>query len=516
MNKLTTLTLAALLLAPLAPLHADVRLPTVLGDHMVLQQNGEVTLWGWAYEGEKVVIETSWGVQTQVVADARGEWRVKVKTPAARPLRQGLHPEAITFTVPNENRVQIKDVLIGEVWLCSGQSNMTMMLGPDYPAGNNGWYGEKSWKAESRHTGRPALRVFNVEKTARAVPQDDCKAVLPDHITLPENEKGLAPDLRAGWQLSARDTAPYFSAVAYYFGVRLQEKLDVPVGLVTSDVGGSPIEAWISLEALRSLPAYAHTTNKVHRLGAAALFNGMIAPLTPMTVRGVLWYQGESNVGASSTGYAALLKTLIADWRGRFAQGLPFGIVQLANYGNSPADTKAALIREAQAAVAEDVPDTGLAVAIDLGEATIHPPDKRDVANRLALWARAKLYGEKHLTYQSPRHHSHAVEEGKLRVRFDTGGSPLMVGKLDGSGDIKPTPKEKLCWFEIAGGDGKFVPADAVIDGDSVVISSPEVPAPTAGRYAWATNPRGCNLYNKAGLPASPFRTGPGHGGLMP
>ncbi len=487
---------------------ADVRLPAALGDHMVLQQDCAVTLWGWAYAGETVMIETSWGVKTRVVADARGEWRVQVRTPAARPTSRGLHPEVITFTVPNENSVQIKDVLIGEVWLCGGQSNMTMMLGPDYPVGHNGWYGDKFWPEESRRTDRPALRVFNVEKTARATPQDDCKAVLPDHITLPKNAKGLTPNLRTGWQISTRETAPYFSAVAYYFAVRLQEKLNVSVGLVTSDVGGSPIEAWISLEALHRLPAYAQTTNQVHRLGAAALFNGMIAPLTPMTVRGVIWYQGESNVGASPAAYAALLETLIADWRGRFGQSLPFGIVQLANYGKSSTDTKAALVREGQAAVASEVRDTGLAVTIDLGEERIHPPDKREVANRLALWARAKIYGETNLVYQSPRYQSHSVETGKFRVRFDTGGSPLMVGKLDDAGRVKPAPKAKLQWFEIAGADGKFVPADAVMDGDSVVVASPEVPAPASVRYAWATNPRGCNLYNRAGLPASPFRAG--------
>ena len=487
--------------------HADVRLPAVLGDHMVLQQNCEVTLWGWAYEGETVVIETSWGVKTQVVADARGEWRVKVKTPAARPLNQGLHPEEIIFTVPDENMVQIKDILIGEVWLCSGQSNMTMMLGPDYPEGHNGWYGDKFWREESRKTDRPAIRVFNVEKTARAVPQDDCKAVLPDHITLPKNTAGLTPDLRAGWQICSHDTAPYFSAVAYYFAVRLQEKLNAPVGLVTSDVGGSPIEAWISLDALHRLPAYAQATNKVHRLGATALFNGMIAPLTPMTVRGVLWYQGESNVGSSATNYAALLKTLIADWRGRFAQSLPFGIVQLANYGNSPTDTRAALVREAQSEVAAAVPDTGLAVAIDLGEVRIHPPDKRDLANRLALWARAKVYGETNLVHQSPRYQSHSLDAGKIRIHFDTDGSPLTVGKLDESGRFNETPKDKLRWFEIAGADGQFVPADALIDGDTVAVSSPEVSTPTAVRYAWATNPQGCNLYNQAGLPACPFST---------
>ena len=454
-----------------------------------------------------MIVETSWGVKTQVVAEAHGEWRVKVKTPAARPLNQGLHPEEITFTVPDENMVQIKDILIGEVWLCSGQSNMTMMLGPDYPEGHNGWYGDKFWREESRKTDRPAIRVFNVEKTARAVPQDDCKAVLPDHITMPKNAAGLAPDLRTGWQICSHDSAPYVSAVAYYFAVRLQEKLNVPVGLVTSDVGGSPIEAWISLDALHRLPAYAQATNKVHRLGPAALFNGMIAPLTPMTVRGVIWYQGESNVRSSSTNYADLLKTLIADWRGQFSQNLSFGIVQLANYGDSSTDTKAALVREAQAEVAAAVPDAGLAVAIDLGEVRIHPPDKRDVANRLALWARAKIYGETDLVYQSPSYQSHTVEAGKIRVRFDTGGSPIMVGKMDDFGSVKPTPNEKLRWFEIAGADGQFVPADAVIDGDSVLVSSPEVCKPTSVRYAWSTNPQGCNLYNQAGLPACPFST---------
>ena len=411
---------------------------------------------------------------------------------------------ALLFTI---SEPLVEADMIGEVWLCSGQSNMTMMLGPDYPAGHNGWYGDKYWPEESRQTDRPAIRVFNVEKTARAVPQDDCKAVLPDHISLPKNATGLTPDLRTGWQICSHDSAPYVSAVAYYFAVRLQEELNLSVGLVTSDVGGSPIEAWISLDALHRLPAYAQATNKVHRLGAAALFNGMIAPLTPMTVRGVLWYQGESNVGSSATNYAALLKTLIADWRGRFAQSLPFGIVQLANYGNSPADTKAALVREAQAEVAAAVPDTGLAVAIDLGEVRIHPPDKRDVANRLALWARAKIYGETNLVYQSPRYQSHTIGVGKIRVRFDTGGSPLMVGKLVESGSVESTPKEKLEWFEIAGADGKFVPADALIDGDTVVVSSPEVSTPTAVRYAWATNPQGCNLYNQAGLPACPFST---------
>ena len=485
---------------------ADVRLPSVFGDHMVLQQNADVAVWGWAYEGETVLIETTWGVKTQTVADARGEWHIKIRTPQARPLKQGLHPEAIAFTVPHENMVQIKDVLIGEVWLCGGQSNMTMMLGPDYPAGNNGWYGDRFWPAESRHTDRPAIRVFNVEKTARAIPQDDCKAVLPDHITLPKNAQGLTPDLRTGWQICSPDTAPYISAVAYYFAARIQEQLDVPIGLVTSDVGGSPIQAWLSLDALHRVPGCESLTNRVHRLGAAALFNGMIAPLTPLSLRGVLWYQGESNGGDTSEKYAALLQALIADWRARFDQpNLPFGIVQLANYGKPGPGSPVALIRQAQSAVASKIPGTGLAVAIDLGEVWVHPPDKREVARRLSLWARATVYGETNLVFQSPSFRSGSAHGPVVHVRFTTGGSPLITGKRNGEDIVETTPEARLAGFELAGPNGIFLPADARIDGDSVVVASPSIAHPAAVRYAWADNPEGCNLYNRAGLPASPF-----------
>lgn len=500
-------TIIMALIAGAVAARADVRLPAVLGDHMVLQQQCEVTLWGWAYADETVVIETSWGVKTQACANANGAWRVNVRTPAARPLSQGLQRETVSFTVPGENSVQLKDVLIGEVWLCGGQSNMTMMLGPDYPAGNNGWYGDKFWQEESARTDRPALRVFNVEKTARAEPQDDCKAVLPDHIFLPKQADGLTAELRTGWQSSTRDTAPFFSAVGYYFGVKLQEKLNVPVGLVTSSVGGSPIEAWMDVAALRRLPAYAQATTKVHRNGPAALFNGMIAPLTPMMLRGAIWYQGESNAGASAADYAALLKTLIADWRAQFGRELPFGVVQLANFGEPWHGTRATLVREAQAVVAAQTPGVGLAVAIDLGEARIHPPDKRNVADRLALWARAKVYGETNLVFQSPLYQACTVSGGKVRVQFDTGGARLMVGELDDLHAVRETPGQKLRGFEIAGPDGKYVPADAVLDQGCVVVSSAEVPHPTMARYAWATNPHGCNLYSAAGLPAAPFRT---------
>jgi sialate O-acetylesterase len=300
--------------------------------------------------------------------------------------------------------------------------------------------------------------------------------------------------------------------VAYYFAAALQERLHVPVGLITSTVGGSPIEAWISLDSLRRLPGYAQTTARVHRYGPSALFNGMIGPLAPMTIRGVIWYQGESNVGASSADYAALLRTLVADWRGRFqCKDLPIDIVQLANFGRPTTDaveSKAALVREAQAAVAAEVPGVGLAVAIDLGDVTIHPPNKRDVGRRLALGAMAKTY-RLPVPCSGPVYRGMAVEGSAVRLRFENTEGALVA--MDGP----------LRQFFIAGADGKFHRADAVIEhatgsgigsgsgqgDDTVVVSSPQTPNPVRVRYAWADNPAGCNLYNRAGLPAAPFRT---------
>ncbi|MCX6937965.1 MAG: sialate O-acetylesterase [Verrucomicrobia bacterium] len=478
---------------------ADVRLPAVLSSNLVLQQKSTVRLWGWAYEGETVLVETSWGEHAKATADKRGQWQVLIKTPAARPLNEGLRPEHITFTVPKENAVQIQNLLIGEVWLCSGQSNMCMMLGPDYPKGNNDWYGDTFWTQAGPPAPRPGLRVFNVEKTTRAEPQDDCKGVLPDHVILPKNPDGLMPEPRAGWQSYTPETAPYISAVAYYFGAALQEKLNVPVGLVVSAVGGSQIEAWISLPSLRTVAGHADATSKVHRMGTAALFNGMIAPLAPFTFRGVIWYQGESNsdTTARATAYGPLLETLVRDWRQAFDQpDLPFKIVQLAGWGKpsaTPADSNPALVREAQAEVARRIPGCQLAVAIDLGANTIHPPNKRDVGLRLAAQALDKTYGVP------------TVSSGPVFERLETEGRALRLHFTHTEGGLVARDGA-LKHFALAGADGQFVWAQAVIDGDTVLVSSPEVPAPTQVRYAWATQPAGCNLYNGAGLPAAPFR----------
>ena len=267
----------------------------------------------------------------------------------------------------------------------------------------------------------------------------------------------------------------------------------------------------LSAEVLASRPPQ----NRAEMKNApSALFNGMIHPLMPYALRGAIWYQGESNTNPAprATYYRTLFPAMIADWRAQWGQGnFPFYFVQLANNetpNRSHADHAWANLRESQVRTLQTVPNTGMAVTIDVGsDVTIHPLNKQDVGRRLALWARAQTYGEKGLVYQSPLYQSATVEGGKLRVRFNTGGSPLIVGKKTGLAPVVPTPQAKLDWFEVAGADGKWAWADAVIDGDSVVLSSPEVAAPVKARYGWAINPEGCNLYNAAGLPASPFRS---------
>ena len=267
----------------------------------------------------------------------------------------------------------------------------------------------------------------------------------------------------------------------------------------------------LSAEALAARPPL----NRAEMKNApSALFNGMIKPLMPYALRGAIWYQGESNTKTAerATYYRTLFPAMIADWRAQWGQGdFPFYFVQLANFdpvNRSHADHAWANLRESQVRTLQTVPNTGMAVTIDIGSAvTVHPLNKQDVGKRLALWARAQTYGEKGLVYQSPLYQSATVEGGKVRVRFDTGGSPLIVGKKTGLAPVVPTPQAKLDWFEVAGADGKWAWADAVIDGDSVVLSSPEVAAPVKARYGWAINPEGCNLYNAAGLPASPFRS---------
>ena len=470
---------------------ADVRLPDVLCDHMVLQQQSDAVIWGWAYGGETVIVEASWGVKAKTAANDKGEWKVVLKTPAAQTLDNGLHPENITISVPNENMVQIKDILIGEVWVCSGQSNMAMMPAPEYPAGRNAWFGEAFWKEESLLASRPALRLFNVEKAASPVPRDNCRGAIPDHLTPKKDENGLLPEVKHGWQPCTLETANNFSSVAYYFGSRLQQTLNIPVGLIHSSVGGTGIESWVGLPALRTVKGYEGAGPSSTRGGAAAHFNAMIAPLTPMKIRGVIWYQGESNVGNEN--YAKLFETLIGDWRKSFDCGdFPFYFVQIAP--SHSGGLAAAKLREAQSSALQ-LPHTGMALTMDVSDANnIHPSNKRDVGIRLSLQALSKTYGIKDVVADGPVFQALALKDGKLRVSFRDVGGGLQ------SRDGKP-----LNCFQVAGVDGKFVPATAVIEGDEVVISNVDVDAPKAVRFSWgdADFP---NLMCKDGLPVAQFR----------
>jgi sialate O-acetylesterase len=493
------------LLALVAAAPAEVKLAGVFGDHMVLQCDQSVPVWGWADPGENVTV--TFADQTQkTTAGADGRWSVTLD--ALKP--GGPH----VLGVQGKNTLERTDVLVGEVWLCSGQSNMGMTVG-----------GVKDKDAEIAAANHPKLRMLTVDRKPAQEPQADCAAK---------------------WQVSSPATVAGFSATAYFFGRSLQEKLGVPVGLINSSWGGTPIQAWTSQKAQLATPELKPIVEGYERAAAnydpevakkryekqladfpaavakakaegkrppnkprppvpprespnspGLLYNGMIAPLVPYAIRGAIWYQGESNAGGAKL-YGLQLRTMIAEWRSDWKSQFPFLSVQLPNFmapQQQPSETGGwPLIRE-QFLQSLAIPQTGMAVTIDIGEANdIHPKNKQEVGKRLAQWALAKTYG-KDVVACGPLYKAMRKDGGKIVLEFDYADGGLAV--RDGA---------KLKGFAIAGEDKKFVWADAKVEGKTVVVSSPEVKAPAAVRYAWANNPD-CNLINQAGLPASPFRT---------
>lgn len=450
---------------------AEVTLPTVFADGMVLQQKSRVTVWGWAEPGEKVSVKGSWqwlwGASTKAGKD--GTWRIGLKTPKAG----GPH----TLTVTGKNRIVLDDVLSGEVWVCSGQSNMQWAM-----AALKTKEGDKAIAAADF----PQIRLFSVPRQFAIAPQADCDGA---------------------WQVCTPDTAREFSAVAFYFGRQLHQKLHVPIGLIHTSWGGTVAEAWMSESALRAFGGFDAELDKLQtpdlhdekfpdRNTPSALFNKMIYPLLPFRIAGAIWYQGESNAGRWQQ-YRTLFPALIADWRAQWGQGdFPFYYVQIAPY--KYADSKAvgsATLREAQMLTLRAVNNVGMAVTMDIGEeADIHPRNKRDVGHRLALWALAQTYGQKGLVYSGPIYTGMKVERDTVRLSFDAVGG----GLVERGGPLTD--------FEIAGADQVFVPAKAVIDGNTVVVSASSVAEPAAVRYGF-TNWAQPNLFNKEGLPASSFRT---------
>jgi sialate O-acetylesterase len=497
-------------------LAAAVKLPAVIGDHMVVQQDKPVAVWGWASKGEAVTVRFN-GQEKRAVADAAGKWRV-----AFDPLRAGGGPLELTARGASGPEIVVKDILVGEVWLASGQSNMEWAMS---------WLPNPA--PEILRAGHPHLRLFLVPKRTAPEPRED---------------------VEAQWKICAPDAVRPFSAVAYHFGLELHKKLGVPVGMIVSAWGGTLIEPWTPPAGYSAFPELAPILDKhlaryaeyLDKLGKSlpvidawskdakkalaskaplpaepaldpienpwdspqaptTLYNGMIHALTPFAIRGAIWYQGESNRNDGLL-YTKKMEAMIRGWREVWKLGdFPFYYVQLApyNYGydrnmkGSPVRDaeRLPLIWEAQRK-ALSIPNTGMAVVTDIATLDdIHPPNKVDVARRLALWARARTYGEKDLVFSGPLYRSMTVESDKARIAFDHVGGGLIAN------DTQP-----LVWFEIAGEDRVFYKAEAEIAGDTVLVWSPRVAAPKAVRFGWheLAVP---NLANKDGLPASPFRT---------
>ena len=457
--------IVALLLAGLAVCQtprarADVKLHGLFTDHMVLQRDMKVPVWGTADPGETVTVAIN-GQKATAKADDKGKWIVTLN-----PLKAG---GPLTMTIDGKNTsIQLNDILVGEVWIASGQSNMEWSM--------------SQIKAENdiEKSANSQIRLFDVPKTPNAKPQTE----LGDPAAIKKPAKGR---IFAKWLECSPATTPTFSAVAYYFGRKLENDLRVPVGLINSSWGGTTAERWTSKTAMEANP-------ETKGLKGSDLYNGMIVPLEPFAFRGVIWYQGESNA-ARAKQYFHLMNTLIKNWRDDWKQGdFPFLTVQLAPWDVPKVEGQWAELREAQLFTSLKTPNTAMAVITDAGDPQdIHPKHKAIVGERLALAAEALAYGKK-VEYRGPLFDSVKFEGDKavLTFKYVGGGLQAKGGPLTG--------------FTIAGKDGKFAKAEATIVENTVVVRSPEVPQPAAVRYGWANYPV-CNLYNEEGLPATPFRT---------
>ena len=439
----------------------SLRLPPLVGDNMVLQRDQPLPIWGWAKPGERVTVGFN-GKTYETSAAGDGKWQVTLDPSTAG------GPYEMTI-----NNLHLHNILVGDVWLCSGQSNMVL--------------------------------DFNNDRV-KALYTDDIAASSCDGIrqllVARDYADEPASDFRSpGWKSASPQSLPAFSAAAYFFAKTLYQKYHVPIGIINSSNGGTTAEAWTSQEGLSSFPQFAHGFS--HGVAEpknfpSVLYNAMIAPLVPYAIKGVVWYQGEYNTHRAFE-YRRLFPALIADWRKQWANpALPFIYQQLPNFQtpvSQPSENEWAELREAQLMTLNAAPHTAMAVAIDIGgNNELHPADKKDVGIRLALQAEHLAYGAQ-IVSSGPLYRDMKVEGSRVILSFDDVGSGLV------------TRGDSLAYFAVAGADRHFVWADAVIRGNTVIVSSPQVPSPVAVRYAWAGDPRGCNLYNREGLPASPFRT---------
>jgi len=471
-------TVVLLLTTPCA--RGEVTLPAIISDHMVLQMGHELTIWGWAEAGEEVTVtlmaeagDPKATESAMTIASAEGTWSVKL------PPRTKV--SLVDLTIAGKNTITLTDILIGDVWVCSGQSNM------EWPVNSSSNHQEEI--ADAKH---PAIRLFKVERSTARVPQTH---------------------LEGKWIECSPESIPEFSAVAYFFGRELHQRLKRPVGLVQVALSGANCEAWTSMAALKTDDDFAKILERADKAisdpnqannpnRASVLYNGMIAPLQPMAIKGTIWYQGESNAGRAYQ-YRKLFPLMITDWRRRFGQGdFPFLFVQLPNFVSEktkpdhpaePEESTWAELREAQSK-ALALPKTSMVVTIDIGDPRdIHPKNKQDIGRRLALSAMKVAYGQDVIA-SGPEFKSMKIVGHEAHIEFQHVGGGLVV-----HGD-------SLKGFTIAGADKRFVWATARIDGNRVIVSAPNLAEPIAVRYAWGDNPD-CNLFNQSSLPAAPFRT---------
>ncbi|MFZ4397241.1 MAG: sialate O-acetylesterase [Kiritimatiellia bacterium] len=499
---------------------AEVRLAKIFTSDMLLQRDQPIRVWGWAAPQEAVTVILD-GQKAATTADAQGKWLAEL--PARK---QG---ENLTLTITGQNSISLTNVIIGDVWLCAGQSNMEWLLKDTDNAAE-----------DSKAADLPKIRRIKFNHVQSAFPEVEAPAATAWQVCTPRNAGG-------------------FSAVGFYFAREIQAQTGVPIGILDDNWGGTPIEPWTPPAGMESVPelreavtvrsnalaAYAVSlprqlnaleswlvSARAAASNAAALppmptvaphpgangwcsmYHAMIHPLVRFPIKGALWYQGESNGGEGET-YYHKMRALVGGWRKVWNQGdFPFYFVQLASFQNAndnPAGGDGwAKLREAQTR-SLGMTNTGMAVILDTvplkSAGDIHPRNKSDVGQRLARWALNRDYGQKDLVVSGPLYKSMKVEGNKIRLSFDYVGSGLMVGAKEGRAPAAEVKDGTLKRFAIAGADRKWVWAEAVIDGQSVVVSSGAVPEPVAVRYAFSMNPDGANLYNREGLPASPFRT---------
>jgi sialate O-acetylesterase len=444
--------------------NSKIKLPPLIADHMVLQQQSNVALWGWVSNSSNVIITTSWNKKIyKVKASANGAWNVKVETPVAG--------GPYTITLSDGSPLILKDILIGEVWICSGQSNMEM---PVKGFKNQPVLNSTDLLMEANNS---SIRLIRFERAASMKPEDSA--------------------VNTGWQLASAESVKEFSAVGYQFAKLLQQQLKVPVGIIGTYWGGTKVEAWMSKESFHSFPEIKipQDTTGSNKNTPTVLYNAMLHPLIGYGIKGVLWYQGEQNRPNPEI-YDRLLAAMVKDWRSRWQIGeWPFYYVQIAPYRYNDKLGPSAPLREAQSKALNLIPNSGMAVSMDVGEErSIHPPDKTTIAKRLLYWALANTYGYEGLPYESPSYQSMQVNHDTVVVRFKNAVNGLTsFGKTIAS-------------FELAGEDRKFYPATAWITGDGIRLKTEQVKQPLAVRYAYKDWVIG-EVYNTEGLPLFPFRT---------